>query len=191
MKRSFAEEEEEENNHNKKPKESKKEDKMSLLSYIHSLVQNVEQGNIDQCLSNSIESNSIYKELNEKDAELLKQLDLNLKKIAQRQLHLETENLRCRIMIQQQHQLFTSHDHEEKSIITSQTKEEGATPEDELTSIHDSSLLDKLESSYHHEPTTTTTSVATTAASSSNIPEGYFGNNHHNTLVHHSCILIF
>ncbi|RCH98159.1 hypothetical protein CU097_014250 [Rhizopus azygosporus] len=177
MKRSFAEEEEEENNHNKKPKESKKEDKMSLLSYIHSLVQNVEQGNIDQCLSNSIESNSIYKELNEKDAELLKQLDLNLKKIAQRQLHLETENLRCRIMIQQQHQLFTSHDHEEKSIITSQVKEEGATPEDELTSIHDSSLLDKLESSYHHEPTTTTTSVTTTAASSSNIPEGYFASN--------------
>ncbi|CAO3676398.1 unnamed protein product [Rhizopus microsporus] len=174
MKRSFAEEEEEENNHNKKPKESKKEDRMSLLSYIHSLVQNVEQGNIDQCLSNSIESNTIYKELNEKDAELLKQLDLNLKKIAQRQLHLETENLRCRIMIQQQHQLFTSHDHEEKSIITSQTKEEGATPEDELTSIHDSSLLDKLESSYHHEPATTTTSVTTTTASSSNIPEGYF-----------------
>ncbi|ORE08495.1 hypothetical protein BCV72DRAFT_261468, partial [Rhizopus microsporus var. microsporus] len=177
MKRSFAEEEEEENNHNKKPKESKQEDKMSLLSYVHSLVQNVEQGNIDQCLSNSIESNSIYKELNEKDAELLKQLDLNLKKIAQRQLHLETENLRCRIMIQQQHQLFTSHDHEEKSIITSQAKEEGTTPEDELTSIHDSSLLDKLESSYHHEPTTSTTSVTTTTASSSNIPEGYFASN--------------
>ncbi|KAG1142468.1 hypothetical protein G6F38_007719 [Rhizopus arrhizus] len=48
-------------------------------------------------------------------------------------------------MIQQQHQLFTSHDHgDSKSTITSQQ----GTPEDELTSIHDASLLEQLESSH-------------------------------------------
>ncbi|KAG0792111.1 hypothetical protein G6F35_001682 [Rhizopus arrhizus] len=48
-------------------------------------------------------------------------------------------------MIQQQHQLFASHDHgDSKSTITSQQ----GTPEDELTSIHDASLLEQLESSH-------------------------------------------
>ncbi|KAF1800410.1 hypothetical protein FB192DRAFT_1283970 [Mucor lusitanicus] len=45
-------------------------------------------------------------------------------------------------MIQQQHQLLTAHGHEEKRSIST------TTPEDNLTSIHDSSLLDKLENSY-------------------------------------------
>lgn len=158
MKRSFVEDNN--NNHNqsntKKLRDETKEE-MNVLSYVHGLVQNIEQGNIDHCLSNSIESNPLLSQLNEQDAELLKQLDLNLRKIAQRQLQLETENLRCRIMIQQQHQLFTSHDHEDsKSTIASQ--EHQGTPEDELTSVHDSSLLEKLESTYRET-----------------IHEGYFG----------------
>ncbi|KAG1421175.1 hypothetical protein G6F58_003860 [Rhizopus delemar] len=136
---------------------------MNVLSYVYGLVQNIEQGNIDHCLSNSIESNPLLSQLNEQDAELLKQLDLNLRKIAQRQLQLETENLRCRIMIQQQHQLFTSHDHEDsKSTIASQ--EHQGTPEDELTSVHDSSLLEKLESTYRET-----------------IHEGYFASTSKNT----------
>ncbi|CAO3660045.1 unnamed protein product [Rhizopus stolonifer] len=151
MKRSFAED----NNH---------QEEMNVLSYIHGVVQNIEQGNIDHCLSNSLESNPLLSTLNEKDADLLQQLDLNLKKIAQRQLQLETENLRSRIMIQQQHQLFTSNDHEDnKSSITSQ--EQQGTPEDELTSVHDASLLEKLQTTYRET-----------------MPEGYFAPaNHHIT----------
>ncbi|KAG1141923.1 hypothetical protein G6F38_008084 [Rhizopus arrhizus] len=164
MKRSFVEDNN--NNHNqsntKKLRDETKEE-MNVLSYVHGLVQNIEQGNIDHCLSNSIESNPLLSQLNEQDAELLKQLDLNLRKIAQRQLQLETENLRCRIMIQQQHQLFTSHDHEDsKSTIASQ--EHQGTPEDELTSVHDSSLLEKLESTYRET-----------------IHEGYFASTSKNT----------
>ncbi|KAG1591316.1 hypothetical protein G6F48_003369 [Rhizopus delemar] len=164
MKRSFVEDNN--NNHNqsntKKLRDETKEE-MNVLSYVHGLVQNIEQGNIDHCLSNSIESNPLLSQLNEQDAELLKQLDLNLRKIAQRQLQLETENLRCRIMIQQQHQLFTSHDHEDsKSTIASQ--EHQGTPEDELTSVHDSSLLEKLESTYRET-----------------IHEGYFASTSNNT----------
>lgn len=164
MKRSFEDSNNNNNNSNnphqtKKLRDNHKEDsenEMNVLYFIHSLVQNIEQGNIDHCLSNPIESNPILSQLNQKDADLLQKLDSDLRKIAQRQLQLETENLRCRIMIQQQHQLFTSHDHEDpKSTITSQQ----GTPEDELTSIHDASLLEKLESS-HRET----------------IPESYFGN---------------
>lgn len=163
MKRSFAEDSNNnKNNHSQQPGTKKLRDnhqeEMNVLSYIHGLVQNIEQGNIDHCLSNSLESNPLLSTLNEKDADLLQQLDLNLKKIAQRQLQLETENLRSRIMIQQQHQLFTSNDHEDnKSSITSQ--EQQGTPEDELTSVHDTSLLEKLQTTYRET-----------------MPEGYFGN---------------
>lgn len=175
MKRSFEDSNNNNNNSNnphqtKKLRDNHKEDsenEMNVLYFIHSLVQNIEQGNIDHCLSNPIESNPILSQLNQKDADLLQKLDSDLRKIAQRQLQLETENLRCRIMIQQQHQLFTSHDHEDpKSTITSQQ----GTPEDELTSIHDASLLEKLESS-HRET----------------IPESYFGNQKKKKKIHCRC----
>lgn len=157
---------------------------MSVIQYIHDLVNNLEQGNIDHCLSNAIDMSN-FDELSKTDSDLLNALDLNLKKIAQRQLQLETENLRSRIMIQQQHQLLTAHGHEEKVMSRnhqqteknnnkhkedgddggggggdggtnhSESKENGkersisiTTPEDNLTSIYDSSLLDKLENSY-------------------------------------------
>ncbi|CAO3639631.1 unnamed protein product [Mucor fragilis] len=157
---------------------------MSVIQYIHDLVNNLEQGNIDHCLSNAIDMSN-FDELSKTDSDLLNALDLNLKKIAQRQLQLETENLRSRIMIQQQHQLLTAHGHEEKVMSRnhqqteknnnkhkedgddggggggdggtnhSESRENGkersistTTPEDNLTSIHDSSLLDKLENSY-------------------------------------------
>ncbi len=82
---------------------------MSVLRYVHDLVHNLEQGNIDHCLSNTNnKTENILQQLSKQDADLFNALDLNLKKIAQRQLQLETENLRCRIMIQQQHQLLTA-----------------------------------------------------------------------------------
>ncbi|KAG1471993.1 hypothetical protein G6F56_001800 [Rhizopus delemar] len=138
MKRSF----EDSNNHSQLKKHRDDPKEMNILSYVHELVQNIEQGKIDRCLSNSIEP-ALLSQLNQGDAELLNQLDLNLKKIAQQQLHLETENLRCRIMIQQQHQLLTSTDHEDtKSTVTPDPNQ--GTPEDELTSVHDSCLLEKL-----------------------------------------------
>ncbi|KAG1095655.1 hypothetical protein G6F42_018512 [Rhizopus arrhizus] len=183
---------------------------MSVIQYIHDLVNNLEQGNIDHCLSNAIDLSN-FDELSKTDSDLLNALDLNLKKIAQRQLQLETENLRSRIMIQQQHQLLTAHGHEEKVMSrnhqqtdknnkhkeedgddgggdggTSRTgsRENGdestistTTPEDNLTSIHDSSLLDKLENSYRqhqqksyfaidtlNDNATSTTSTNTNAA---------------------------
>lgn len=154
---------------------------MSVLRYVHDLVHNLEQGNIDHCLSNNnnTKTENLLEQLSKEDADLFNALELNLKKIAQRQLQLETENLRCRIMIQQQHQLLTaiptSH-HEEPKVTHNKTKkieeikendeETNTTSEDNLTSVHDSSLLEKLEASYRQMPNT--------------IPElpqgGYFGN---------------
>jgi hypothetical protein len=199
---------------------------MSVLRYVHDLVHNLEQGNIDRCLSNSIDT-SQQDQLSKSDSELLSALDLNLKKIAHRQLQLETENLRCRIMIQQQHQLLTAHGHEdrppdqehrdllkekrgagkqkrkqnndniitnngnnkvntdvddnnkknnkerdndnvddddqqENDEITNGENDSNTTPEDNLTSVRDSSLLDKLENCYRQ-------------MSNEAPPTGYFG----------------
>lgn len=141
---------------------------MSVLEYVHNLVNNLEQGNIDNCLSsnNSPDFANILQHLSTSDSDLFSALDLNLKKIAQRQLQLETENLRCRIMIQQQHQLLTTHHHEEEKVMHQEKTNNENTSEDDLTSVHDTSLLEKLENSYRQMPNT--------------IPElpqgGYFGN---------------
>jgi hypothetical protein len=153
---------------------------MSVLRYVHDLVHNLEQGDIDHCLSKSIDLTKFSETLSKADSELLNALDLNLKKIAQRQLQLETENLRSRIMIQQQHQLLTAQGHEEKVTNRQQTDNNhkfdqddsgggggssssssnssggdgdggdktNITPEDNLSSVHDTSLLEKLENSY-------------------------------------------
>ena len=133
---------------------------MSVIRYVYGLVHNLEQGNIDHCLSHSIDSSQFDETLSAADTDLLNALDSNLKKIAQRQLQLETENLRSRIMIQQQHQLLTASNHEEKDHSESskgpsqEDKERttNTTPEDSLTSVHDSSLLEKLENSYREMP---------------------------------------
>ncbi|KAI8091184.1 uncharacterized protein B0P05DRAFT_256833 [Gilbertella persicaria] len=133
----------------------------SVLCYVHDLVHNLEQGNIDHCLSNSIDFSLFNEKLSKSDSDLLTALDLNLKKIAQRQLQLETENLRSRIMIQQQHQLLTAPGHEEKVTNHEKTNKKqqdnsqrlkNTTSEDDLTSVHDSSLLEKLENSYREMP---------------------------------------
>jgi hypothetical protein len=133
-------------------------DNMSVLEYIHNLVHNLEQGNIDHCLSSTNNSTDLTEQLNTRDSDLFNALESNLKKIAQRQLQLETENLRCRIMIQQQHQLLTTN-HEKvtqptPSIPKTTTNKEEATSEDNLTSVQDISLLEKLENSYRQMPNT-------------------------------------
>ncbi|KAI9481135.1 MAG: hypothetical protein EXX96DRAFT_618094 [Benjaminiella poitrasii] len=177
-----------------------KSNTMSLLRYVHDLVHNLEQGDIDHCLSNSIDFSKLDDKLSKTDSDLLTSLDLKLKKIAQRQLQLETENLRSRIMIQQQHQLLTAHDHEEISMTRSRhsnnnnttttittpsiTNITATTSEDNLTTIHDSSLLEKLENSYRQLPeqqtgyfaTVTANAIATTTNSStSSTPAGLAG----------------
>lgn len=138
---------------------------MSVLEYVHNLVNNLEKGNIDNCLSANNDFSNILQHLSATDADLFSALDSNLKKIAQRQLQLETENLRCRIMIQQQHQLLTTHHHEEEKVMQQEKTNNENTSEDDLTSVHDTSLLEKLEDSYRQMPNT--------------IPElpqgGYFG----------------
>ncbi|KAI8374774.1 hypothetical protein BD560DRAFT_350077 [Blakeslea trispora] len=131
---------------------------ISVLRYVYDLVHNLEQGNIDHCLSHSIDPSQLDESLSKTDTDLLNTLNLNLKKIAQRQLQLETENLRSRIMIQQQHQLLTTSNHEDKDCADSKEDQEdkerleNTTPEDSLTSVHDSSLLEKLENSYREMP---------------------------------------
>ncbi|KAI9258687.1 hypothetical protein EDC94DRAFT_649616 [Helicostylum pulchrum] len=142
---------------------------MSVLEYVHKLVNNLEQGNIDNCLSNnSTDFSSIIQQLSKPDADLFTTLDFNIKKIAQRQLQLETENLRCRIMIQQQHQLLTNtttpNHHEEEKVMhqnnnnstnnnktNTTTSQENSTSEDNLTSVRDTCLLEKLETSYREQ----------------------------------------
>ncbi|KAI7901643.1 uncharacterized protein BX663DRAFT_543988 [Cokeromyces recurvatus] len=155
---------------------------MSLLSYIHDLVHNLEQGDIDHCLSNSIDTSKLGDKLSKQDSEKLSSIDLMLKKIAQRQLQLETENLRSRIMIQQQHQLLTAHDHEETSHTNNRHSSNHTitSDEDNLTTIHDSSLLEKLENSYRQlQPETPTGYFAdnVNSSSTSSTPAAVAGSN--------------
>jgi hypothetical protein len=136
---------------------------MSVLRYVHDLVHNLNQGDIDHCLSKSIDLTKFNETLSKPDLELLDALDSNLKKFAKRQLQLQTHILRSRIMIQQQHQLLTAYGHKEKVMNCHQTddnhKEQDdddgggggkldTTPEDNLSSVLDTSLLEKLENSY-------------------------------------------
>ncbi|KAI8996817.1 hypothetical protein BDB01DRAFT_901308 [Pilobolus umbonatus] len=164
------------------PNQTNSTSNMSILQYVHDLVKNLEQGNIDNCLCN-IADPSLLQNLDKDDTTLFNALEMNLKKIAHRQLQLETENLRYRIMIRQQQQLLTSNgtDHEDKLMSQKVEKPERTekaekdepglqkdtqlTPEDNITSIHDSSLLDKLETSYRQ-----------TSSSASDFSQtGYFG----------------
>lgn len=78
----------------------------TVLSYIQDVVHSLDKGRIDQCLSNKLSPDTLD-QLDSKHAEIATALDAALKNIAQRQLQLETENLRYRIAIQQQHQLLT------------------------------------------------------------------------------------
>ncbi|CDH54714.1 sensor histidine kinase response regulator [Lichtheimia corymbifera JMRC:FSU:9682] len=78
---------------------------VQVLSIIQDTIHHLDKGRIDQCLSNRLSAEALD-ELDSKSAEIATSLEAALKNIAQRQLQLETENLRYRIAIQQQHQLL-------------------------------------------------------------------------------------
>ncbi|KAJ8661610.1 hypothetical protein O0I10_002416 [Lichtheimia ornata] len=78
---------------------------VQVLSIIQDTIHHLDKGRIDQCLSNRLSAEALD-ELDPKSAEIATSLEAALKNIAQRQLQLETENLRYRIAIQQQHQLL-------------------------------------------------------------------------------------
>lgn len=134
-----------------------------VLDYVHDIVQDLDQGHLDRCLSKHLARDTLDN-LHPPDAELASSLDAALKSIAQRQLMLQTENLRYRIAIQQQHQLLTAQHEQhaedkkddEPAPRTSTTNDETAsrknslvTPEDGISTIKDSSMLDKM----HHSCT--------------------------------------
>lgn len=142
-----------------------------VLNYVQDIVQCLDKGRIDYCLSNRLTAETLDS-LDPHYAEIANSLDTALKNIAQRQLQLETENLRYRIAIQQQHQLLTSQQSEDprqdsaeddvplpssalSSNTTSADKHDDAddhahmTPEDGIPTIRDSSMIERMQTPAH------------------------------------------
>ena len=152
-----------------------------VLNHVHDIIRDLDQGHLDHCLSKQLTRDTLDN-LQPADAELASTLDAALKNIAQRQLMLETDNLRYRIAIQQQYQLLTAaqgdddkattknnaNNSEEQQLpkptkttskvttksdeqynndnnLTTTTKKIGTTSEDGLSTIKDSSLLEKMQ----------------------------------------------
>ncbi|KAG2225399.1 hypothetical protein INT45_010035 [Circinella minor] len=172
-----------------------------VLNHVRDIIRDLDQGHLDHCLSKQLTRDTLDN-LQPADAELASTLDAALKNIAQRQLMLETDNLRYRIAIQQQYQLLTAaqgdddkttaknngNNSEEQQLpkptkntskittksdeqynsdnnITTTTKKIGTTSEDGLSTIKDSSLLEKMQP-HNRSPML---SMPTSAA-----PTGYF-----------------
>lgn len=148
----------------------------TVLTYIQDVVHSLDKGRIDQCLSNKLSPDTLD-QLDSKHAEIATALDAALKNIAQRQLQLETENLRYRIAIQQQHQLLTcqQNDREEydqhhedtnndedtvplptsSTVLvtnqdsTQQQADSHMTPEDGIPTVQDASLIERMQTAAH------------------------------------------
>ncbi|KAI8332873.1 hypothetical protein BC941DRAFT_380974 [Chlamydoabsidia padenii] len=137
----------------------------NILSHINSLTLHLAKNDINGCL-NIFNNTPGLDALNSTDSEYTLSIIGALKNIAQRQITLETENLRYKIAIKQQHQLLTCNN--ETRVInekyapwgnnsngdsscknttpsTSPITTEKSTPEIDLLSVNDSSLLEKLE----------------------------------------------
>ncbi|KAI7880908.1 hypothetical protein K492DRAFT_236965 [Lichtheimia hyalospora FSU 10163] len=146
----------------------------TVLTYIQDIVHSLDKGRIDQCLSSKLSTDTLD-QLDSKHVEIATALDAALKNIAQRQLQLETENLRYRIAIQQQHQLLTCQQtdreydqhHEDTNndedtvplptsstmLVTNQDSTEQAdshmTPEDGIPTVQDASLIERMQTAAH------------------------------------------
>ncbi|ORZ18053.1 hypothetical protein BCR42DRAFT_436800 [Absidia repens] len=144
----------------------------SILSHINSLALSLKKGDVSTCLTTCLD-NSCLEDLDSTDKDLAQSTIAALKSIAQRQVALETENLRFRIAIQQQHQLLTcnnnnnnnnsnnsnngSNEHintdsfnrapalSTSSTTSTQLSMDKPTSENGLLSVNDSSLLEKLQ----------------------------------------------
>lgn len=120
----------------------------NALEQIKDMVVHLDKGDLEYCLSQQpTQSNQ-----DEKEDECSEQDNISLllhkalKNIAKRELKLETENKRYRIAIKQQHQLLTQHQSQsqddQEPVVNSSSI---GTPEDCLSSIRQSPMLDKLE----------------------------------------------
>ncbi|KAI8064161.1 hypothetical protein BC940DRAFT_321266 [Gongronella butleri] len=160
---------------------------MTALDYVHNMIQYLDQGNLDHCLSQRLpdvflDDDDESKDKNDERA-MLRYMDSALKNIAQRQLQLETENLRYRISIQQQRYLYqTNHDDtttpattttatttptNDDDIVSHATANHtpialdssNVTPEQDMPpSLLDVSLLDRMHSAHYAVPPVPTAS---------------------------------
>ncbi|KAI9322772.1 hypothetical protein BX666DRAFT_657927 [Dichotomocladium elegans] len=124
---------------------------VTVLNYVRDIVRDLDQGHLDHCLSKQLGRDTLNC-LRPEEAELASSLDAALKNIAQRQLMLETDNLRYRIALKQQYQLLTAGRHEQQQPDELCTKEPSTTQKEEI----DSAML---------APTTTTATSEETAKS--------------------------
>jgi HAMP domain-containing protein len=137
----------------------------NALEQIKDMVIHLDKGDLEYCLSQQLtkaihdqegeQEDDEEKELDEEDISIL--LHKALKNIAKRQLKLETENKRYRIAIKQQHQLLTQQQSPPQDDIEKDQKEyivnsssscnnnTNGTPEDCISSVRQSPMLDKLE----------------------------------------------
>ncbi|CAO3638776.1 unnamed protein product [Cunninghamella blakesleeana] len=84
---------------------------MNIIQYVHDMIQHLDQGNLDHCLSQRLPDNIELIDNNDNSnlqMDMLQYMDSALKNIAQRQIQLETENLRYRIGMEHQHFLLKS-----------------------------------------------------------------------------------
>ncbi|CAO3598673.1 unnamed protein product [Absidia cylindrospora] len=139
----------------------------SILSHINSLALSLKKGDVNACITTCLD-NSCLEALDSIDKDSAQSTIAALKSIAQRQVALETENLRYRIAIKQQHQLLTCNNNNNSSnngnnensngesfnkapilstssTMSTQLSVEKPTPENELLSVNDFSLLEKLQ----------------------------------------------
>ncbi|ORX48276.1 hypothetical protein DM01DRAFT_1348301 [Hesseltinella vesiculosa] len=153
---------------------------MTAFEYVHNLIQYLDQGNLDHCLSQRIpeayldddDAPSDNTDRDPKQAAMLRYMDSALKNIAQRQLQLETENLRYRISMQQQRYLYQSnHDDtttssstntpsvdDNEDVCTPLVLDTTITPEQDMPpSLLDISLLERMQPSHHVPPVPTST----------------------------------
>lgn len=136
----------------------------AILSHISTLAHALVKGDFNQCLDVCGDAPSLDA-LDTTDADYTLSIVAALRKVAQRQVTLETENLRYRIAIQQQHQLLTCNNdtltHNNNGEATSRSNNAGdtltpsvsltqvaterPTSENDLLSVTDSSLLERLQ----------------------------------------------
>lgn len=143
----------------------------TVLDYVQDIVYNLNKGRIDQCLSNRLSPDTLNS-LDSHHADLANSLDTALKNIAQRQLQLETENLRYRIALQQQHQLLTTQQTDDQDCADSRP----TSPVPTTTNNNNSNSKSNAIQDESHDTAISTThaipSTASTAAAHTTPEEG-------------------
>lgn len=143
---------------------------MDAIQYVHNLVRHLDQGNIDNCLSQRLpDANATdYSTMDPAHLEMLHYMDSALKNIAQRQLQLETENLRYRIGMEHQHLLYKSNSIEEPVGTTPYLEEVDDDDDDDEEQTR--TTRRRRHNQYSSSTTTTTTTDSTNITPEENMP---------------------